>query len=242
MHEVTHFCLPHLLPVLKSTARWVHEAFEFFEIILATRYPYSCYKQVFVDEAFTNVASYSTMAIMSTTLLASSAVIDQTYETRRLTTLAVARQFFGCFIVAERWSDRWLRVGLATYLTGLFIKKTFGNNEYRNYIWNTNNEVCAYERKYGGIILDCSQPPAPPVVRGEEKQHREQPREVNAFIFHPTNLNTCSPEYLDVMTKKAHLAVRMLENRIGGQLLQVLNRFALTSYFRFGDILYNNCT
>ena len=224
MHEVTHFCLPHLLPVLKSTARWVHEAFEFFEIVLATRYPYSCYKQVFIDESYVDVASYSTMAIMSTTLLASSAVIDQTYESRRQTTLAVAKQFFGAFIVSEKWSDRRLIEGLSAYLTGLFIKKTFGNNEYRDTIWNTNNEVCSYERQYGGIILDSSQPPAPPVVRGEEKQHREQPKEVNAFVFEPTNLNTCSPEYLDVMTKKAHLAIRMLENRIGGQLLQVLNR------------------
>ncbi len=32
MHEVTHFCLPHLLPMLKATARWLHEAFEFFEV------------------------------------------------------------------------------------------------------------------------------------------------------------------------------------------------------------------
>ena len=124
MHEVTHFCLPHLLPVLKATARWVHEAFEFFEIILATRYPYSCYKQVFIDEAYVDVASYSTITIMSTTLLASSAVIDQTYTTRRMATLGVAKQFFGSFIVAERWSDRWLLEGLSTYLTGLFIKKT----------------------------------------------------------------------------------------------------------------------
>ena len=38
MGEVTHFCLPHLLPILKTTAKWVHEAFEFFETMLATRY------------------------------------------------------------------------------------------------------------------------------------------------------------------------------------------------------------
>ena len=92
-------------------------------------------------------------------------------------------------------------------------------------IHQTMDEVVSYERQCGGIILDCSQPPAPPVVRGEEKQRREQPREVNAFPFHPTNLNTCSPEYLDVMIKKAHLVIRMLENRIGAeQLLQVLNK------------------
>ena len=62
--KITHFCLPHLLPVLKATIRWHHEAFEFFEVSLANRYPYSCYKQVFVDESFVESASYATMAIM----------------------------------------------------------------------------------------------------------------------------------------------------------------------------------
>ncbi len=32
MHEVTHFCLPHLLPMLKATTRWLKDAFEFFEV------------------------------------------------------------------------------------------------------------------------------------------------------------------------------------------------------------------
>lgn len=50
MHEVTHFCLPQLLDLLKHTARYMHEAFEFYEETLVTRYPYTCYKQVFVDE------------------------------------------------------------------------------------------------------------------------------------------------------------------------------------------------
>ncbi len=64
MHEVTHFCLPHLLPLLKATARWLHEAFEFFEMTLANRFPHSSYKQVYVDETFTEASNYSTMAIL----------------------------------------------------------------------------------------------------------------------------------------------------------------------------------
>ena len=56
MHEVTHFCLPHLLPVLKATVRNLYEVFEYFETILATRFPFSCYKQVptswLLDEFF----------------------------------------------------------------------------------------------------------------------------------------------------------------------------------------------
>ena len=37
MHEVTHFCLPHLLTVLKATSKWMSEVFEFMEMTMANR-------------------------------------------------------------------------------------------------------------------------------------------------------------------------------------------------------------
>lgn len=64
LHEVTHYCLPHLLPLLKATVRWLHDTFEFYEATLASRFPYSSYKQVFVDEASCDAAAYSTMTIL----------------------------------------------------------------------------------------------------------------------------------------------------------------------------------
>lgn len=64
MHEVTHFCLPGLMENLKVSARYMHEAFEFYEETLANRYPYPCYKQVFVDEADTQVHAYATLSIL----------------------------------------------------------------------------------------------------------------------------------------------------------------------------------
>lgn len=47
---------------------------------------------------------------------------------------AVAEQFFGCFISMQNWSDMWLPKAISTYLTGLYAKKCFGNNEYREWI------------------------------------------------------------------------------------------------------------
>ena len=52
------------MPVLKATVRWHHDAFEFFEVALATKFPYSSYKQVFVDESYQEFASYATLSIM----------------------------------------------------------------------------------------------------------------------------------------------------------------------------------
>lgn len=70
----------------------------------------------------------------STNLLHSPAIIDQTYDTRKAMALAIAEQFFGCFITMERWSDIWLPEGISGYLAGLYAKKCFGNNEYRDWI------------------------------------------------------------------------------------------------------------
>lgn len=223
MHEVTHFCLPQLLPLLKVATRYMHEAFEFFEETLSNRYPFSCYKQVFVDEAEEDFKSYSTMSILSTNLLHSAAIIDQAYTTRRLMSQAIAEQFFGCFISMQNWSDMWLPKAISQYLCGLYCKKSFGNNEYREYIQSLLNDVVKYEEKFGGIILDPSQAPAP--LPSNTNNPQPQKNVENVFYFPIQNLHTMSPKYMEVLHKKAMLVMRMLEHRIGQELLiQVFNK------------------
>lgn len=224
MHEVTHFCLPQLLPLLKNSVRYMHEAFEFYEETLSTRYPFSCYKQVFVDEADTDVHAYSTMSILSTHLLHSIAIVDQTYATRQAMSEAIGEQFFGCFITMQNWSDTWLAKGCAQYLCGLYSKKCFGNNAYREWIQSELAEVVKYEEQYGGIILDSSQPPAPlPVSSNAPATLTKQPECTHYFPI--KNLHTMSPKYIVAMRKKAHIIIRMLEHRIGQELLlQVFNK------------------
>lgn len=224
MHEVTHFCLPQLLPLLKVATRYMHEAFEFYEETLSNRYPFTCYKQVFVDETEEDYKSYSTMSILSTNLLHSAAIIDQTYTTRKLMAQAVAEQFFGCFISMQNWSDMWLPKAISQYLCGLYSKKCFGNNEYREWVQSLLQELVKYEEQYGGIILDPSQAPAPLPVSVNNPQPMQKTCE-NVFYFPIQNLHTMSPRYSEVLHKKALLVMRMLEHRIGQELLlQVFNK------------------
>lgn len=224
MYEVTHFCLPQLLPLLKNTVRYMHEAFEFYEETLSTHYPFPCYKQVFVDEMDCESAAYSTMAILSTNLLHSIAIIDQTFHTRKVLSKAIAEQFFGCFITMHNWSDTWLAKGIAEYLCGLYSKKCFGNNDYREWIQSELDEVVKYEEAYGGIILDCSQPPAPLPMSSTQPQSVQKPTEI-VHYFPTRSLHTMSPKYMEAVRKKSHLIIRMLEHRIGQELLlQVFNK------------------
>lgn len=224
MHEVTHFCLPNLLPLLKVTTRYVHEMFEFYEETLSNRYPYSCYKQVFVDETHEDYRSYATMSILSVNLLHSAVIIDQVYITRNAMAHAIAEQFFGCFISMQSWSDMWLNKGISQYLCGLYCRKSFGNNEYREMIQSVLFDVVKYEEEYGGIVLDPSQPPAPLPLGGSTPQSSSKPPE-EKFYFSIRNIHTMSPLYIDALYKKGHLVLRMLEHRIGLELLlQVFNK------------------
>lgn len=226
MHEVTHFCLPNLLPLLKNTVRYVHEAFEFFEEVLASRFPFSCYKQVFVDELEGGQAhAYATMTILSTHLLHSIAIIDQTIKSRKIMSKAIAEQFFGCFITMKNWNDVWLARGIAEYLNGFYNKKCFGNNAYRAWVRRELAEVVKYEEKYGSVILDPSQPPAPLPVANQSAKVEVIQKVENVHYFPIKNLHTMSPRYVEIMQKKAHLVIRMLEHRIGQELLlQVFNK------------------
>ncbi|XP_001664244.2 transcription initiation factor TFIID subunit 2 [Aedes aegypti] len=227
MHEVTHFCLPQMMPLLKNTVRYMHEAFEFYEEALTQRYPFSCYKQVFVDEIDNDGNAYATMTILSTHLLHSIAIIDQTFVSRKVMSKAIAEQFFGCFITMQNWSDAWLARGIAEYMCGLYSKKCFGNNAYRSWIRDELAEVVKYEEKFGGIILDCSQAPAPPAVSSINQSPAAPAKAYNdnPFYFPIKNLHTISPKYIEIMRKKAHLVIRMLEHRIGQELLlQVFNK------------------
>ncbi|TRY83311.1 hypothetical protein DNTS_006037 [Danionella cerebrum] len=184
MHEVTHFCLPQLLPLLKHTMSYLHEVFEFYEEILTCRYPYSCFKTVFVDEAYVQVSSYASMSIFSTNLLHSGLIIDQTPATRSFLAHALAQQFFGCFISRMSWSDEWVLKGISGYIYGLYLKKTFGVNEYRHWI-------------------------------------KETPH-LHFSIKHP---HTLSWEYYKMFQCKAHLVMRLIENRISMEfMLQVFNK------------------
>ena len=122
----------------------------------------------------------------------------QVYETRTITAHAIANQFYGCFITTEKWSDQWLKKGISKYLAGLFVKKMFGNNEYRDMIHKEMERVVRYEDRYGGIALDSHIPPQTVTpVRGRPERDDRVNVEDN-FAFDPSNLNSCSPEWLEV--------------------------------------------
>lgn len=222
LQEVTHFCLPGLLPVLKNTVQYVHEMLGFYEELLSTRFPHSSFKLVFVDHAYQDVCSYSTLGIVSTNLLYSPRVIDQVFPTRFALAQVLAKQYFGCYVLPQLWSDWWLPVGIAGFMAGLYLKKAFGGTEYQHWIMQEQNKVYQFE-------FDHTLPPlCTPSALGTSSTSTSSTSATPTGI--PPPRSTLHPHLLSevdvkILSSKAHLIIRMLQLRIGHDLLvQVFNK------------------
>ncbi|VDD94445.1 unnamed protein product [Enterobius vermicularis] len=200
MSEITAFALPSLSPLVKYTTSTVDRVFEFFEELLSCRFPFSSYKQVFVDQVAEEINSFSGLTILSVTVLYHKKILDCVQETRQLLAQAVAEQFFGCYVSAAHWLDFWLMKSLSKFFTGLFIERYFGTAEYLFQIKRTLNAVCDYESRWGMLVL---------------RPMKNDPKNKFEWHFDPRNPFTCSPLYASVLFKKGHLIIRMLNRRLG---------------------------
>ncbi|KAG8754509.1 hypothetical protein FRC14_005012 [Serendipita sp. 396] len=124
------FCLPGHERHLLATAGFLPQAMRHF-IQEVGSYPFSSYKLVFVDELIGPRHDGATMCLASIDLLHTEDAVDPVFESRLILSQAVAVQWFGVNIYQRTWSDTWLVNGLASYISGSFIRKHLGNNEYR---------------------------------------------------------------------------------------------------------------
>lgn len=207
MHEVKHFSLSPLKHLVSDSVEQTHKVFDYYEVLLNARYPYTTYKTVFVEGLDCKYVSYATMSIFSVNLLHSKQIIDQTYVTRQVLASAISEQFFGCFISMQSASDAWLTRGISEFLSHDYYKKAFGNNQYRCQVAQAMEKVIKYEQKFVPIILD----PSKAKSAGAQQ------------YFHVKNFHTLSPLYNEMHRTKSWIIMRMLENYLGRELLvQVL--------------------
>ncbi|MFH4981457.1 hypothetical protein AB6A40_008166 [Gnathostoma spinigerum] len=214
MTEVISFALPTQSPLVKHTASTVDKVFEFFEELLSCRFPYTTYKQVFVDQASDEVTCFSGLTILSVTILYHKKILDAVQVTRQWLAHAVAQQFFGCFVNAAHWLDLWLMRSLARFITGLFIERYFGTCEHLFQMKKMLNAVCKYENRWGKLYLR--------LTKTDDK--------VKDLHFDPRNNFTCSPLYADMLFKKGHFVMRMLNKRLGKEpFFQVVHKILSVS-------------
>ncbi|KAE8216640.1 hypothetical protein CF327_g222 [Tilletia walkeri] len=128
--DLIAYCLPGYESDLVNSVAFTRQALDFFARDFGS-YPFGSYKLVFVNEPLRDVHAASSLSIFSDALLHPARIIDQAYETRHLIANSIATQWVGINIIPKWYADCWLTSSLASYITALFLRRLFGNNEYR---------------------------------------------------------------------------------------------------------------
>lgn len=115
---------------LLPTVSFIRSAMNFYSTEFGS-YPFGSHKIVFVDELPHARFDTATLSLVHTDLMHGEDAIDQVFETRHALSHALACQWAGINIYQKAWSDTWLINGLGLYITGLFIRRLMGNNDYR---------------------------------------------------------------------------------------------------------------
>ena len=130
----------------------------------------------------------------------------------------IAEQFFGSFLTMHNMNEWWLIKGLSSFYSGLYVKKLFGNNEYKYMLYTKMKQVCAFEREQGQIVLDFNY--SGQVMMGGLKDTMSKASSYS-FRYHLLG----APTFFKMAEKKAHLVIRLVDDCIGHEvLLQVVNK------------------
>ncbi|XP_055962233.1 transcription initiation factor TFIID subunit 2 isoform X2 [Mercurialis annua] len=128
-----------------------------YEGYLDAKFPFGSYTQIFLapEVAVSSSSLGASLSIFSAHVLYDERVIDQVIDTSIKLAFALAKQWFGVYVVPEEPNDEWLLDGLAGFLTDLFVKKFLGNNEARYRRYKANCSVCKADES-GATTLSSS--------------------------------------------------------------------------------------
>ncbi|KAH7239080.1 hypothetical protein BKA59DRAFT_269340 [Fusarium tricinctum] len=128
--KVHAYCLPGRADWVRNTAAATTMGADFFTYTFA-RYPFGNFKLCFLDDMIEDTVSLYSMAFISNRLLFPEDIIDTEIDVTRKIVQTLAYQWIGINMIPNTRNDLWLIVGIAHFMTDLFMKKLCGNNEYR---------------------------------------------------------------------------------------------------------------
>ncbi|KAJ3524564.1 hypothetical protein NM208_g12010 [Fusarium decemcellulare] len=128
--KVHAYCLPHRAEWVRNTSAALTMAADFFTYTFA-RYPFGNFKLCFLDDMVQDTVPLYSMAFISNRLLFPEDIIDTEIDVTRKIVHTMASQWIGINMIPNTRNDLWLIIGVAHYMTDLFMKRLCGNNEYR---------------------------------------------------------------------------------------------------------------
>ncbi|KAJ4266200.1 Transcription initiation factor TFIID subunit 2 [Fusarium torreyae] len=128
--KVHAYCLPHRADWVRNTSAAITMAADFFTYTFA-RYPFGNFKLCFLDDMIQDTVPLYSMAFISNRLLFPDEIIDTEIDVTRKIVHTLACQWIGINMIPNTRNDLWLIIGIAHFMTDLFMKRICGNNEYR---------------------------------------------------------------------------------------------------------------
>ncbi|WYZ44172.1 hypothetical protein EsH8_VII_000608 [Colletotrichum jinshuiense] len=128
--KIHGYCLPGRAAEVQTTCAALAAAADFFTLTFA-RYPFESYKMCFVDDMVSDTVALQSLSFISTRLLFPEDVIDPEVDVTRELVFSLASQWSGINLFPNTRKDLWVVIGIAYYMTDLFLKKLCGNNDYR---------------------------------------------------------------------------------------------------------------
>ncbi|KID84689.1 hypothetical protein MGU_08034 [Metarhizium guizhouense ARSEF 977] len=128
--KVHAYCLPGRADWVRSTGAALTMAADFLTYTFA-KYPFGNFKICFLEDMVEDTVPLHSLAFVSTRLLFPEEIIDTEIETTRKIVFTLTYQWIGINMIPNTRNDLWLVLGIAHYMTDLFMKKLCGNNEHR---------------------------------------------------------------------------------------------------------------
>ena len=149
------FCLPGRTADVKNTCFPLAKAMDHFAVEY-TQYPFTSFKLCFVDDLLIDHYDTASLSLCSNSILFGDQIIDPLYETTRELIFALASQWSGIYLTADQPNDSWAIIGIAYYMTDCFLRRIFGNNEYRYQNKVAAQKICDRDTGVPGIFY-CGQ-------------------------------------------------------------------------------------
>lgn len=128
--SVMLYYLPGQEELAKNTCIFAQEALEHFLKEFGS-FPFSTYGITFVEGPRYPYNNFAGLTILSTEILYPPDVIEPMFSITENILECIAGQWSGINIVPQMFNDLWLTIGIAKFITFLFMRTLMGSNEFR---------------------------------------------------------------------------------------------------------------
>jgi transcription initiation factor TFIID subunit 2 len=139
------YCLPRRSEEVKNTCLPTTRAMDQM-VQLYSSAPFNTHSICFVEDPADDVTVFAGLSMCSTRLLYPEQVIDNCQDVARKLVHSLAAQWLGIWIIPETAQDMWVVVGIAHFMTDLFMKELCGTNEYRARMRMLSDDIVAQDK------------------------------------------------------------------------------------------------